>query len=235
MLPMTFVWVVNFEYPTRLHHGSTLRHVNYARELQVLGHKVYFAVQFEPQYLEESLRWFAGLREQGIISDFFELSYKPSRWHLRLATLTFNPYLANRVLRKFQSDTTLQVKDLIAKLGVDAVIVSDRRFWFLADTLMPMDPLVVDMCDCASLYMGREIRQHFNARRFGPARKMLRPFLYTVSEDRYYARRGNAAIVVSPVDQQAMARIGGHSSHVVTLLKRGRDSTASDRRWEDKE
>ena len=215
---MTFLWVVNFEYPTRLHHGSTLRHTNYARNLQALGHKVYFGVRFEPKYLEESRQWFAGLREQGIISGFFELSYKPFLWHLRLATLTFHPYLANRVLSKFQSDTTQKVKDLIARLGVSAVILSDRHFWFLADTLMTFQPLVVDVCDCASLYMGREIRQHIKGQRFGRAWQMLRPFLYTVSEDRYYAGRGNVAIVVSPVDRHALIRLSGNSSHVVTLL-----------------
>ncbi len=215
---MTFVWVVNFEYPTRLHHGSTLRHTNYARELQALGHKVYFGVEFEPEYLEESRQWFVGLREQGIISGFFELSYKPSPWHLRLAVLTFHPYFANRVLRRFQSGTTYKVKDMIARLNVDVVILSDRRFWFLADTLMPFEPLVVDICDCASLYLAREIRRHLKVRRFGRARQMLRPFLYTLSEDRYYAKRGNAAIVVSPVDQRALARISGDSSHIVTLL-----------------
>jgi glycosyltransferase involved in cell wall biosynthesis len=215
---MTFLWVVNFVYPARLHHGSTLRHVNYARELQALGHKVYFGVQFEPEYLEESRQWFAGLREQGVISDFFELCYNPSTWHRRLATLMFHPYLANRILGKFQSDTTREVRALIAKLEISAVILSDRQFWFLADTLMSLKPLVVDVCDCASLYMAREIRQHVKARRFAQVRQMFKHFLYTVSEDRYYARRGDAAVVVSPVDQRALARLSGGSSHVVTLL-----------------
>jgi polysaccharide biosynthesis protein PslH len=83
---------------------------------------------------------------------------------------------------------------------------------------MPFEPLVLDVCDCASLSMVREMRQHIKARRFGQVRQMVRRFLYTLSEDRYYARRGNAAMVVSPVDQQALARVSGHSSHVVTLL-----------------
>jgi glycosyltransferase involved in cell wall biosynthesis len=216
--PITFLLIVNFEYPTRLHHGSTLRHVNYARELQVLGHKVYFGVQFEPKYLEESRQWFADLREQGVITDFFELSYEPSAWHLRLAAFTFHPQMANRVLKIFQRKTTMAVKNLIAKFGIGAVIVFDRRYWFLADTLLPFEPILIDVCDCASLYMGREIRQHLRAHRFTRARRMLRPFLYTLSEDRYYARRGNAAVVVSPVDQRALTRISGESSHVITLL-----------------
>src|SRR5215472_18860564 len=54
---LTFLWIVNFEYPTRLHSGSTLRHVNYSRELIRLGHRVFLAVRFEPQYEKESREW----------------------------------------------------------------------------------------------------------------------------------------------------------------------------------
>ena len=216
--PATFLWVVNFDYPTRLHHGSTLRHVNYARELQTLGHKVYFGVQFDPNYLEASRQWFAELREQGIISDFFELAYEPLPRHRRLATLTFHPYLANRVLSKFQGVTTRRVRELIAKFEVNGVIVSDRNYWFLADTLMPFSPLVIDMCDCETLYMARELRQHLKAGHYRLASQVLRRFPYTMSEDRYYSSRGDAVVVVSPVDQRALTRVSGGSSHVVTLL-----------------
>jgi glycosyltransferase involved in cell wall biosynthesis len=214
----TFFWVVNFEYVTRLHHGSTLRHTNYAKELQTLGHKVFFGVQFEPQYLEESRQFFRELCDRGVISGFVELSYKPSPWYLRLAALTYHPSLANRVLRKFQSDITRDVKDALARLDVDTVVLSDRHFWFLADTLLPFEPLVIDVCDCASLYMAREVRQHLKHRRFREARQMLRHFLYTMSEDRYYATRGNATLVVSPVDRQALARLSGNAAHIAVLL-----------------
>lgn len=106
----------------------------------------------------------------------------------------------------------------MTRFKVRAVTIFDRRFWFLADTLLPFEPVLIDVCDCASLYMGRELRQHLRAQHFGRARRMFRKFLYTVSEDRYYARRGNAAVVVSPVDQQALRRISGAASHVVTVL-----------------
>lgn len=215
---MTVLWVVNFEYPSRMHHGSTLRHVNYARELHALGHTVYFAVQFDPAWEQESREWFAGLRDQGVIGDFFEVQYRPSLWRSRLATATVLPFLANRVLRRDQGETTCTVKQLIANLDVDAVILSDRRLWFLADTLQPIKTLVIDMCDCASLYMVREIRLHLQGRRFGRAAGMLRPLVTKLNEDRYYARRGKAAMVVSPVDQRALNRISGNSSHVKVLL-----------------
>ena len=215
---MTILWVVNFEYPSRLHHGSTLRHVNYARELQALGHRVYFAVQFDPKWRDESRQWFAELRQQCIITDFFELQYRPTLWRARLATATLHPSLTNRVLGSFQSQTIGMVKQLISNFDVDAVILSDRQFWFLADSLTSIKPLLIDMCDCASLYMVRELKMHLQSWHLLRAGAMLRPLVSTVGEDRYYARRGNAAVVVSPVDQHAILQISGASSHVKVLL-----------------
>jgi glycosyltransferase involved in cell wall biosynthesis len=47
---------------------------------------------------------------------------------------------------------------------------------------------------------------------------MLPYFLYTLTEDRYYAQRSSANLVVSPVDQRALARTAGSKSKVYTIL-----------------
>ena len=216
--PMTFLWVINFDYPVRMHDGSTLRHVNYARELQASGHTVYFGVKLDPKYRDESREWFRELREHGVISDFFELSYNPPPWRLRLAGITLHPYLANRILKAYQSETATAVSELIAKLEVNVLILSDRQFWFLADSRTPLETLLIDACDCVSLHLVRQTWRHVKARRFGRKHLMLRHALYTISEERYYARRGTAAMVVSPVDHDVLTRIAGDSSRVVTLL-----------------
>jgi len=117
-----------------------------------------------------------------------------------------------------QSQTFGAVKHLISNFDVNAVILSDRQFWFLADSIVAIKPLVIDMCDCASLYMMRELKMHLRRGHFLRVGAMLRAFVTTVGEDRYYSRRGNAAIVVSPVDQRALHQISGNSSHVKVLL-----------------
>jgi glycosyltransferase involved in cell wall biosynthesis len=217
--PMTFLWVINFDYPTRMHHGSTLRHVNYARELQASGHTVYFGVKLDPKYCDESRQWFTELREQRVISDFFELSYNPPPWRLRLAGITLHPYLANRILKSYQSGMAIAANEIVARLDVNVLILSDRQFWFLADSMTSLETtLLIDICDCVSLHLVRQMRRHVKARRFGRKHLMLRHLLYAVSEERYYARRGTAAMVVSPVDHDALTRIAGDSSRVVTLL-----------------
>jgi glycosyltransferase involved in cell wall biosynthesis len=215
---LTFFWIINFDYPTRLHSGSTLRHVNYSRELMQQGHRVFLGVQFQPQYEEPSRQWFASLREQGVIAGFFELSYAPPPGYLRMAAFTLFPSLGNVVLYRFQTVTTRTVEGLINELGVDIVILSDRRFLFLATTLPAAKPLVIDFCDCASLFWARELRYLFRARQVRAMLPAFRRLVSVFGEDRYYARLGRPLVVVSPVDERALRRIAGESSQIFILL-----------------
>jgi len=217
MQALTFLWIVDFDYPTRLHHGSALRHINYCRELVQQGHKVLMGVQFEPQYQEQSRKWFTELRERGVISDFCELSYAPPPQYLRLAALTPFPSIGNFIVKKFQLETTRQVEDFIARHNVDVVLMTERRFVFLAARLAATVPFIIDFCDCMALHYFREFRNLVRNRELGPAVRTFRLFLSYLGEDRYYARR-RPVIVVSPVDQRVLRRIGGKHTHVVTLL-----------------
>ena len=215
---LTFFWIINFEYLTRLHNGATLRHVNYSRELVRRGHKVLLGVCFEPQYQEQSREWFAALRDEGVISDFFELTYAPPPAYLRLSALPPFPSLGNFVLRKFQLATLRSVEELISRLNVNVVLLSDRHLVFLATRLRADVPVVIDFCDCASLFFTRELRNLARSHNFWPMLRTFRRLLAVFGEDRYYTRRGRPIIVVSPVDQRVLGRIGGKRSQVVTLL-----------------
>jgi len=216
--PLALLWIVNFEYPTRLHNGATLRHVNYSRELVQRGHRVFLAVRFEPQYQEQSRRWFTGLREQGIITDFFELSYAPAPRQRRLAALSPFPWVENFVLKRFQTAAARSVEDLIATLSVDVVLLSDRQFAFLTTRLPAAKPLVIDFCDCESLHWARELRHRVRSRQFWATPFALRRFMSVLGEDRYYARQGRPVVVVSPVDQRTLKQIGGRSAQIFTVL-----------------
>ena len=215
---LTFLWIVNFDYPTRLHSGSSLRHFNYSRELVQQGHKVFLGVRLEPPYEQQSRQWLTSQREAGLISDFLELSYAPPRGYLRMAALTPFPSVGNLVLKRFQTATTSFVEGLIAKHGVDVVWLSDRRFVFLAARLPASQPLVIDFCDCTTLFWARELRQLIRSRQARAALPILRRFVSALGEDRYYARRGRPLVVVSPVDQRALRWIGGGSARIFTLL-----------------
>jgi len=71
------LWLVDLEYATRLHHGATLRQLNYSRELIDLGCQVHFGVNFEPENLRAGEQFFQGLKDCGSITDFFPLREAP--------------------------------------------------------------------------------------------------------------------------------------------------------------
>ncbi len=192
--------------------------MNFSRELTLRGHRVYLAVNFDPKYQEESRRWFSSLREQGVISDFFELSYSPLRWRTWCAARVMYPQLRNWILRQFQAVPKRTVDELIAKLGIDTVIVANRRLLFLASTLSPSTPCIVDFCDCGSLYLAREIRHFVHTRQYRRLLLTFLSFLNIYSEERYYARRATASLAVSPVDALALARVAGNPPNIYTLL-----------------
>ena len=212
------MWIVDFDYPTRLHHGGVIRFINYSRELLKRGHIVYLATHFDPAYRDASLIWFASLKEQGIITEFFELSYSPPRRKSWLAARVMHPRVGNWILRKSQNAATQSVKDLINKLSVDVVIVSSRRLLFLVAALSSYRPCLIDFCDCASLYLAREIKHFLQTKNYKQVLGTLPYFLYVLGEDRYYARKSTANLVVSPVDQHALSRVAGSGSKVYTIL-----------------
>jgi glycosyltransferase involved in cell wall biosynthesis len=215
---LTFLWIVDFDYPTRLHHGGVIRFLNYSRELLKRGHRVYLATHFDPAYREASLIWFASLKDQGITTEFFELSYSPPRRKSWLAARVMHPGLGNWILRKSQNIAIQSVRELIKNLSVDVVIVSSRRLLFLVAALSSYRPCLIDFCDCASLYLAREIQHFFATKSYKQVFVTLPYFLYVVGEDRYYARKSKANLVVSPVDQRALSRVAGSSSKVYTIL-----------------
>ncbi len=212
------MWIVDFDYPTRLHHGGVIRFINYSRELLKRGHRVYLATHFDPAYREASLIWFASLKDQGIITEFFELSYSPPRRKSWLAARVMHPGVGNWVLRKSQSTVIQFIKDLIKKLSIDVVIVSSRRLLFLVAALSSYRPCLIDFCDCASLYLAREMKHFLQTKNYKQALGTLPYFLYVLGEDRYYARKSKANLVVSPVDQRALCRVAGGSAKVYAIL-----------------
>jgi len=216
--PLSILWVVDFDYSTRLHHGNVIRFVNYSRELLIRGHRVYVVTDFDAAYRDQSQMWFSSLKDKGIISGFFELSYSPVRWRSWLAARAMYPGIVNWILRAPRCKLTVFLERLIANLGVDIVLISSRRMLFLTATLSSSQPRLVDFCDCVSLYLAREIRHLVRNKYYWRSFCTFPYFLNVLNEDRYYARRSAANIVVSPADNRALARVAGSNAKIYTLL-----------------
>ena len=127
---LNLLWVIELDYPTRLHHGATLRYLQYSKEMQRRGHAVFFGVILDDRFKEESRSWLESLITERVITGYFELSYEPAPRQLSISAKTVYPPFVNRVLHQFQQPVTLSISDRIRDLRIDAIIQSSRRLLF---------------------------------------------------------------------------------------------------------
>lgn len=213
---MTILWVIEFDYASRNHHGAVIRYVNYAKELIRLGHRIYFAAEFQAKHREESRRWFEDLRDAGAISGWIEVQYEPQAG--RASALAFFPSLGNRLHRKSQVCVANIVLAFVQMENIDAVIVSNRRLLFLIVRLPRTLKILADFGDSMALYYLRSVKAAFGQHAPLAAIKLLKPLLQYVLQERYYGRRSTRSIVVSPVDKSALDRLSGRPDRSMILL-----------------
>ena len=215
---LNLLWVIDFDYSTRHHHGALLRYVNYSRQLMAAGHRVYFAVQSQAGEFDREREFFDQLKRDGIFTDFFECSYSYPRWKNRLATASISPSLGNRWLASEQARVANYCRELADKLAIDLIIFSNRQLLFLAADLVSALPSIIDFGDCFTLYRMREIKLLWHNRAIAGVFASLRQLAEGYLKERYYSRRSDANIAVSPVDKRAFDRINGRPEKNRVLL-----------------
>jgi glycosyltransferase involved in cell wall biosynthesis len=204
---LTLLWVIDFEYATRLHHGAMLRYVNYSREMLSRGHAVHLATLLPKDRLSESRDWFRSLQDEGVISGFVELHYQPPRSRVRLGAPVPHPAARNALLRHAQEITAGNVARTAADLGVNCVLLSSRRLMFLASRLPPGMPYAIDWADSFPLYHARQVRTHVRKRRWRQALSAVRPLTESALLERYYGRRAPLNLSISPADKLWLDRL----------------------------
>ena len=73
---LNFLWIIDFDYSTRAHHGGSVRYFNFAPELLAQGHTVTFVVRFTEADKEPSRAWFQAQKEAGVFTDFVEVDWQ---------------------------------------------------------------------------------------------------------------------------------------------------------------
>jgi hypothetical protein len=215
---LNILWVIDFEYSTRLHHGGVMRFVNYAHELQALGHSVYFGVVPEFSYREETLVWLRSQVSEGTISGFMELHYEPPLGYRRTAARVLHPWLSNAALKEFQNETARETAEFLIRYQIDVAILSQRQLLFLAQRLSDRVPWVCDFCDCLTLYDWRDLKNSVRAGQRGAAARAIRRLIPSALTERYYGRRCALSILVSPVDKVVLGRLTGRPDKAAVLL-----------------
>src|SRR6185312_9365329 len=126
-----FLWIIDFDYSTRAHHGGSVRYFNFAPELLAQGHTVTFAVRFAETDKEAGRAWFDAQKQAGVFTDYIEVDWRIPRWRSRLATALVYPGLAARILRPVYREATGRLLASLAQKRASVLLVSARRFFFM--------------------------------------------------------------------------------------------------------
>jgi glycosyltransferase involved in cell wall biosynthesis len=218
--PLTLLWLIGLDHASGMRHGGNLRWFNLSRELLARGHTVYFAINGAAgsdvaariEYLDE-------LKRSAFISGHFVLSYRQARDQARVAPLlAYHPAVLKRLLRPAREETMRAVEELITQNHIDALLVSDRAFLFLVESLSPRLPVVVDWVDSFVLYFRRALRMHLRRLDLGAAVSDLRNLVPCYLQERYYGRRATVNLLASPIDKRCLDGVTGRPARNHVLL-----------------
>ena len=179
---LNFLWIIDFDYSTRAHHGGSVRYFNFAPELLAQGHTVTFVVRFNEADKEPSRAWFEAQKQAGVFTDYVEVDWQIPRWRSRLATAVVYPGWAARILRPVYREAMARIKALLVERKASVLLVSARRFFFvIAERENYPQPMLLDAGDSFGLYTARQARYFLRARAWksllGTVRPMVEEFL----------------------------------------------------------
>lgn len=218
--PLTLLWLIGLDHASGMRHGGNLRWFNLSRELLARGHTVYFGLNGagDPD-LSARIDYLDELKRSGFISGHFVLDYRHPRERARIAKLlAYHPAILNRLLRHPRESLTRAVDGLITQNHVDALIVSDRAFLFLIDSLGSRTPVLVDWVDSFVLYFKRALGMHLRRGLLRAALSDLRNMVSYSFQERYYGRRARMSLLASPVDKRCLDTVTGRRARNRALL-----------------
>jgi len=220
---LKFLWIIDFEYEGRLHHGAYIRYFNLATELIAQDHTVTFAVNFLDLDRGPSIQYFRQLKAKGVFTDFIEANFEAPLWRIRLAARLVYPGLANRVLRSAHRICAARIDAIAREHGSSVIFISSVRQLFLPQESQSGCAFIYDMCDCRTLQARRQmsvLRKKLDL--IGVARA-LKPAVFAYAWDHYYGRKPVMKILVSPVDKEAIDEISGNPDTSAVVLNGVRD------------
>jgi glycosyltransferase involved in cell wall biosynthesis len=215
---LNFLWLIDFEYDTRSHHGALLRYFNFAPELIAQGHTVTFAVNFLEQDRNPSIQYLEKLKAEGVFSDFIETNLDAPVWRMRLAARLVHPALSNFILRPVQRRFAARIDAIARERSSDVILVSGNRLLFLPPRSQSDCAFIYDPGDCVTLFARRRLRFLLTNRDFAGWVRALKPALFAHARERYYARMPVMKIMLSPVDKEVMDAIGGRPETSAVVL-----------------
>lgn len=218
-MTLKVLWVLHLDYNYDLAHGGHLRFFNYARRLVDDGHEVYFAVRIVDG-VDTSLRqdYLENLKKQKVITDYYEIKYNHPKVRGKLARLLISPNLGRRVLSQNQGYVIEKLKSIITIKNINLFLITDRSLLFTISEIKSRVLSIIDWCDCYTLFHRRESAIKWNERKFWQWIKTKKNLFETWVDERYYSRKSDANIVVSPMDKECLDEVSGQPEKNYVLL-----------------
>jgi protein-tyrosine-phosphatase/glycosyltransferase involved in cell wall biosynthesis len=221
--PLHLLWVIELDYRSGMWHGANLRWFNLSRELLAGGHQVHFLVNHPPAEDGPARRsYLDGLVRDHVISGYSEMTFQAPSSRGRLAGICPWPPLTNLLLRRYQAAVVPAVIELVAAYRVDACFLSERKLLFLLPALKRYSRVIVDWGDSFVLYNRRQIRLLLGRHDLRGLWRSLRELTDAYCLERYYGRRSDGNLVVSPVDKRcldAVNRVPGRNHVLLNGLR----------------
>lgn len=203
---LRILWFIELDHRAGLRHGGSLRFFNLAKELILMGHEIYFVVRRKEESVSRR-EFLETLKAEGMMTGYYEIEYSYPLVRGKIGSLVTHRGAQNRLLRKYQSPPLARAREIIIERNINLAIFHDRDQLFLLPALRKEIKVLVDWVDCATLYHLREIRLARRAGRLSVIPKMLRYLADAFAQERYYGKRADLNLVVSPVDKSYLDSI----------------------------
>lgn len=218
---LKILWAAWPDYRSGGAHGGNLRLFNYARELAAAGHEVYLVVRKGAgEDAAERSRCLEELKAGGGVAGYFEVEYRRPRLRGMLASMLFvlHPALSNLLLRSSQAHVGRAFREIIDGRRIDVCIFTARDLLIALPEAAKGAGTVVDWVDSYFLYHLRELRLLLRERRLARVLGSLRPLAEAFAEERYYGRRADFNLAVSPVDKKYLDGVNSRAGRNRVLL-----------------
>ena len=210
---LKILWIADVDYRLGAAHGGNLRLISFARQVRAQGHEAYFAVpKRKADDGAQKQKFLERLKEQDVITDFFSIEYRHPKGKGKLAHLALYPGAANLVLRSAQRSFVDDLNSIISANAIDVCIFMSRDLLFALPAI-ESTTTIVDWVDSYFLYHLREARLHLKRARLSKLLRSLQLAAEAWIHERYYSRRADLSLAVSPVDHSYISR--ETNSHVV--------------------
>jgi len=216
--PLRILWLIDFEYSSRLHHGAYIRYFNFAPRLLARGHSVVFAVNFIDSDRQPARKYLEELKAAGIFTDFVETNLEIEPWRLKAGLKLVYPAFSNLFVRPTYQQFASTIDAIAAKTRADIIIISTPRLLFVQRESRARCPFIFDICDSQSLFLVRQIRVLFKQHKWKALLRQFKLLMLAVSREHYYCRAPVLKILASPVDKRSIDKIAGCPESTVVIL-----------------